>query len=108
MTHFINTTPHAIHDLESDTVFPPNKEFEIRVTYSRKLVSTALFNDKGIAMYRKTFGELSFTPPVQDRVFYIVSLLVKQARPDRTDFISPSDQVRDANGVIIGCKGFDV
>ena len=37
-------------------------------------------------------------------VFYIVSQLVKNALPDRTDLLVPAEVVRDGNGNIIGCK----
>jgi hypothetical protein len=36
----------------------------------------------------------------------IVSGMVKSAATGRTDLVSPGDLVRDAAGVVLGCKGF--
>lgn len=39
-------------------------------------------------------------------IYYIVSMLVKQANPDRTDLLTPNESVRDDKGRIIGCRSF--
>ncbi|MDE2105836.1 MAG: hypothetical protein KGL39_51920 [Patescibacteria group bacterium] len=35
-----------------------------------------------------------------------VSRLVKDRVPSRSDVVVPHDLVRDANGAVIGCRGF--
>lgn len=108
---FVNTTPHRVTDHRSQVHFEPDNDHQIRVKTQRVLyqnVELSTYTDMGISLYQKTFGELSYVPPVKNGILYIVSLPVKQACPDRTDFVSPSDLVRNEKGEIIACDGFDV
>ena len=41
-------------------------------------------------------------------VFYIVSQMVKNALPERKDLLVPAEIVRDNDGRIVGCKGFQI
>ena len=111
---FINTCPHEIKEITSNTVFPPDPDNQVRVQTERDhshsvSLDTELYgSEKQVAIYKKTYGALSYTPPVKEGVIYIVSVLVKQACPDRSDFVSPSDLFRNNRGEVIGCKGFDL
>ncbi len=58
-----------------------------------------------IPVFRTTFGEVEGLPEPQDDTLYIVSLLVRRARPYRGDLLSPGQLIRDAEGRPIGCKG---
>lgn len=62
-----------------------------------------------IPVWSVGYGDVEGVPEKNNRDVYIVSLLVKQALPDRTDLYgvdsSPEGAVRDANGGIIGVKG---
>ena len=44
--------------------------------------------------------------PEKDNYFYIVSVLVANAYPDRKDFLMVAKTVRDENGRIKGCTAF--
>ena len=62
-----------------------------------------------VNLYRTKFGEVEGLPAQQQEgTYYIVSSLVKSALPDRTDLLTPSQQQRNDEGVIIGCLGLDV
>ena len=74
----------------------------IRLNESRELIKTL----DGIPVYKKKFGGSEFLPPEQPDTYYIVSLPVLQAFPDREDFVAPDQLVRDEKGRIIGCRAF--
>ena len=99
----INTTPHAITDVVSGMTFPSDPNHQIRI--SETLVPRGFLGS--IPLFSRTFGELYNLPlDTKPNQYYLVSLLVKQARPQRSDLLSPGELIRDEKGVIIGCKGF--
>ena len=59
-----------------------------------------------IPVNRVVFGDVVGLPEAEDGIFYIVSRIVKNAIPHRSDCLVPDDIVRDDKGVIIGCRGF--
>lgn len=65
----------------------------------------------GFDFFKTEYGEVKNLPdPASDEngtIYYIVSAMVKNACPDRKDLISPSGLVRDDQGRVIGCKGFE-
>lgn len=62
----------------------------------------------GIPLSKTTFGQVQDLPEPQDGTLFVVSALVRQAVPHRTDVASPGDLVRDADGNVVGCKGLIV
>jgi len=99
----LNLTPHSITDTVTNTTFPPHGSTVPRVATT----SIQVGDIDGIPLFATTFGDVQDAPPIQDGVFYIVSLLVKQALPHRKDLLSPGTLVRDDKGNPIGCKGFN-
>lgn len=117
----INLTPHAINiitpsvwdmeglpnlhmNIDSDTgtvtiVIPPSGIIA-RCQTERKVIG----NIDGIPITSTTFGEVEGLPESEEGVIFIVSSLVAQAIPDRTDIFIPDDAVRDEDGKIIGCR----
>lgn len=59
----------------------------------------------GIELYDVQYGEVSGLPDPQDDTYYIVSFMVKNALPARSDLLSPGELLRDAQGRPIGCIG---
>ena len=51
-------------------------------------------------------GKVTGLPDEEDGTVYIVSRIVKNAIPHRSDCLVPDDILRDEKGVIIGCRGF--
>lgn len=97
MITFINLTPHAIH--------LPGRVIEISGKISRCDEITSFMGEiDGVEIVYRRYGKVHDLPVFQKDVFLIVSLLVRQACPDRGDLLSPGDLIRDENGQIIGCK----
>jgi hypothetical protein len=47
---------------------------------------------------------VSGLPEPSRGTLYIVSSVVQAALPNRTDLVSPHDIMRDADGVVVGCR----
>jgi hypothetical protein len=62
----------------------------------------------GLPLYQAEFGEVEGLPEPAEGVLYVVSMLVRQAVPERTDVASPGELVRDEQGRVIGCRGLNV
>ena len=63
-----------------------------------------------IPVFSSPFGAPENVPTLKDDAVYIVSSLafqsLKAAGYDMSKFVVPSGTIRDAEGKIIGCKGF--
>lgn len=93
----INLTPHTVNigDIvlhPSGTIARAKEEVEV------------VGNINGIDIVRKRFTDVVDLPDYQDGVYYVVSLIVAQALPERKDLLCPGEQIRDEQGRIIGCK----
>jgi hypothetical protein len=100
----INKTPHAVNICTYDgtiVMVYPKGESQIRLAV-KTIPDTPL--DDGTPTSRTEFGEPEGLPEFQDNVYYIVSQLVKNALPNRTDLLVPAEVVRDTMGNIVGCK----
>ena len=66
-----------------------------------------LGDDEGlIELYKPTYGEVMGLPDPKPNTVYVVSGMVNSATPERTDVVSPGEQLRDEEGRPIGCIGF--
>lgn len=102
----INKVPHSINVLsETNELIAhfPKSNGMIRLSQTTKIVGEI----NGIPISQTILGEPEQLPEYTKNVYYIVSHIVKQALPDRTDLLVPSQIVRDENGVIIGCMSLD-
>lgn len=95
-----NLTPHAINLLtDPPLTISPSGEVA-RCEVHREVVGCL----EGIPVNRTRFGQVEGLPAPRPGVAYIVSALVAQACPERTDVFVPDETVRDDQGRIIGCK----
>lgn len=105
---FVNLTPHAINVFNQDgtsqvLVIEPSG------IIARVATKTEFFSEEsGVPLLVTGYGEVQDLPPMEDGTIYVVSLLVRQAVPDRTDLASPGELLRDSEGKPIGCKGLSV
>jgi hypothetical protein len=79
-------------------VYPPSGEVA-RVTVRNRLVGFV----NGAQVNRPTYSEATGIPAPQPDTYYIVSMLVRDAAPDRTDLLSPDSgatAVRTPDGQI--------
>ena len=100
----VNKTPHDIHimDAEGNVLRTyPRGNGEIRIAL--KTIRIGVLDD-GTPLSQAVYGEPVGLPEYDRNILYIVSQIVKAACPERQDLLVPSEFVRDANGVIIGCK----
>lgn len=93
---FVNLTPHAI--VVGDTAIP--SDGIVRVSEKTEVID----NINGVDITKRTMGNVQGLPESEDGVWYIVSLMVAQALPVRTDLLVPGEQIRDEAGRIVGCK----
>ena len=101
----INLTPHALNIVTAHgtvTLAPSGTVARCSQT------STPAGEVGGIALSRTAFGAVTGLPEPVEGVILVVSALVRAALPTRTDLASPGELVRDAAGVVIGCKGLIV
>ncbi len=103
----INKTPHQVYLLKKDhsvlRVFPKSNGM-IRV----KETITDLEPIDGIPISSTSWSETIDVPEYVEGIYYIVSQLVKNAMPDRKDFLVPKGAVRDDKGTVIGCTSLDI
>lgn len=104
--NFVNLTPHAldVRDISGDkTSIPPSGEIARIEVRDHEVV---IINN--IMVYRALKGKVEGLPAPKDGVFYLVSLAVRDALPDRQDLLSPGNLLRRADGTPEGCNGLRI
>lgn len=101
----VNLTPHALNIYTSSGV--------INVAPSGAVARVAVSSEtagsfEGVSLSRTTTGEVEGLPPPEEGTLYIVSMIVRQAVPWRTDVASPGALIRDEKGQPKGCDGLVV
>jgi len=104
---FINLTPHPIQIWDSDKNVIVYQATKPSARCTEEFEEIGIIEDENDNWIR--IGELSYNqvynlPEPQENTFYIVSVLVAQSCPDRTDLLVPYDLVRNENGSITGCR----
>lgn len=102
MTEIINTTPHAVNVVDTEGKVIRTFKPLISVRLSAKTVDAGELD--GIRLTRTEYGNPEGLPEMANDVYYIVSAMVKNALPGRSDLLVPAEQVRDSEGRIIGCR----
>lgn len=110
-----NMTPHAVTVLDNNNktieVIAPSG-MTIRLAQETEVVGSLA----GIPLTQTKYGaplvvseeRTSALPAVEEGVYYLVSAMIKNALPERTDFLVPAEQVRDEAGRVIGCRSLGV
>jgi len=93
----INLTPHVIN-VNSLAISPSGTV--ARVTSATKVVGVI----DGIDIVETSFGEVQGLPEKVEGTFLLVSALVRLAVKNRSDLLSPGEQIRDSEGKVVGCK----
>lgn len=60
---------------------------------------------EGVNLYRPVFGEVTGLPDYEEGVYLLVSTMVREALPLRSDLVSPGQLLRNDKGEVIGCLG---
>lgn len=99
----INCTPHDVHVHSSDgtsrTFVKSEHVARVGCTY------TKITRIDGVDINSCSYSETTGLPLSVDDTYYIVSRMVRDALPSRTDLLVPGDPIRDDAGRVIGCKG---
>lgn len=97
----VNLTPHPVN-LPGLSVPPSGKVARCQ------MFCNIVGQVDGVDIIHRCFGNTIDLPePVPDTLF-IVSMIVREAHPDRTDLASPGDPVRDIYGDVVGAKNLVV
>lgn len=104
MANFINCTPHDLSIVDGEGVVRviPRSGVVARVSSSEITVDVI----DGINVTVTTFGDPVDVPDPAPGTYFIVSRMVASALPERRDLLIPGPLVRDANGVVVGARGF--
>lgn len=101
----INLTPHAICvQSGKKTKVYPGAETPARVSFTQSIAGEV----DGFPVSQTHYGEVTGLPDQAPDTFYIVSMVVKAAAPNRTDLLCPDSgrAIRGADGQIIAVPGF--
>lgn len=101
--NLINLTPHTLNIYDEDeqhiTTIEPSG------TVARAIPHAEITDRiEGIPIFETMFVDSVDLPPAEDGTFYIVSRVLKIARPDRKDLLTPG-QIRQRAGGITGTLG---
>lgn len=108
--YFINLTPHAINILGDEKICVPPSGGVARCLSVSTPVGVVESNGVKIPVVETSYGEVTGLPKVDlhPGAIYIVSGLVlaalKAAGIRRRDVVAPGDQVRDIEGLVVGCR----
>jgi len=104
----INKTPHDVNVVDENGALIrtyTKSNSEIRLAVKTERIGNL---PDGTPLSKNQIGESQGVPEFEEGTYYIVSQMVQQALPLRKDFLVPAEVVRDAKGVIIGCKSLGV
>jgi hypothetical protein len=87
--NFINLCPHTIN-IQGHTPIPPSGT----VARCSEITFPGQYVD-GIQVVTKSYGEVYDLPAPQSDTFYIVSMMIRLALPNRHDLLSPGDAIRE-------------
>lgn len=104
-TKIINLTPHDINIVNTELYELQKFKSEGVVRVTTKSVQTGSVGN--VPLFSTQYGEVTGLPAQKPNTYYIVSMLVKQACPDRKDLLIPSQLQRGENGQPVGCLGLE-
>jgi hypothetical protein len=110
MTAIINLTPHPLQLYQENgevlTISPTAPAARV------SSVTEEVFKIGGFPITRTTFGDVENLPDPEEGTIFVVSMLVQQAAPNRTDLYrpdtGPQNVVRDGEGKIIGVRALAI
>ena len=91
-----NLTPHAVN-MPNQTI---PSEGSVRLSEDQETIGQL---PDGTPLLKTSYGAGDSLPPSQEGTIFIVSRMVVDAFPERTDLFAPANVVRDEDGRITGC-----
>ena len=104
----INLTPHELKLMPDGptgpvVTIPPSGQVA-RCTVDRVQADTVTVDGISVPVNQTRFGQVENLPEPKPDTIYIVSAIVAQATPERSDVFVVDDTVRDEQGRIIGAR----
>ena len=105
-----NLTPHQVtlvrHGLEPLVLAPesPCPRLAEAEEAAGEAAGDGEADGDGVPLVRLVRGAVQDLPPAAPGVWLVVSAMVSEACPERTDLVSPARLLRDAQGRITGCS----
>ena len=103
-----NLTPHEVKIFKMNgTVYDLDLVIEASDLVARVSCEYVKVDKKveGVDMYRTVFGKVTGLPDYQEGTYLLVSTMVREALPSRSDLVSPGQLLRNEEGQVIGCLG---
>lgn len=103
----VNLTPHLVTIVDGEgeaLVSIPPSGTVARAASERRVVGTVDVEGTTVPVTETVFGDVSGLPDPQDGTVYIVSRIVADAAPHRTDLYGVDDTARDEDGKIVGAR----
>ena len=101
-----NLTPHVLNILCEDgnwknlpTDGPPAR---CSVTPHK------VFTIEGVQVNKTTFDRIVDLPEPMAETLLVVSRIVKEACPERSDLLCAGEMIRDKEGKVVGCRGLSI
>jgi hypothetical protein len=102
----VNLTPHEVRITTDDGVLDlPPAPTPARCQRSDEVVREIATGTLCIPLRRVRFSIVTDLPPQQRGVLLVVSRLVAEAMPHRSDLVVPDAMIRDDDGRVTGCTG---
>lgn len=101
----VNLTPHPLRLQRTDGSFM-NLPKPVGEAIPRRSTQVEQQGDLGgLPVYKTVLGPVEFAPAPCEDTIYVVSRMVVDALPDRSDLFAPGEAIRDADGKVVGAKG---
>lgn len=106
----VNLTPHQVvlYDGDTPVLSLKGEPASPRLQEDMDQVCVIKFDDIDIPVHKITLGAVNYLPKFVPGVYLIVSRMLAERVPERTDLLVPVDMVRAPDGRILGCRGFTV
>lgn len=104
MKNIINLTPHEIVVINNNNKisFPPSGKI---ARINTNIIQVGEID--GIPLFQSEMTTVTGLPDPSVDTWYIVSMAIRSAMPNRKDILSPGELIRNDNGQPIGCNGFN-
>lgn len=105
MESIVNLTPHTVTIVGEDgatvaTIAPSG--LVARVATKSEMVGKT---ESGIPLFATRYGQVTGLPEPEPDTIYVVSGMLLNAVPHRTDVWQPGELLRDESGRVVGCVG---
>lgn len=109
-TRLVNLTRHPVKLVDASgnsLTIAPNAEVA-RVQIEREHLTTLTVSNCQIPVFRSRWGRTKHLPEPSEGVLFIVSSIVADASPERTDLVVPDAPIYAENGEIVGMRGLRI